>query len=447
MPPTDSRNNQTDKISTPVTPDQRFKARHLRINSVEPSPDGGVALWPSDSTYRHPSSNNNYTDHGTAQLTAATPRPSESTQVLASPSRLANIRIRRSHHGSVLLQSPARAGHAARMRQIFEDASLEQQTPQTDRGALYPQLPNVSRRASSPTEHNGHAQNQTQRSSCVRGPESLCTSTSSVRPIPHRTQVSFTGVSEQSSESWSDDSGYFITGSRNRSSTLTFAPNDRIAEWLTDVSTPQRDEHSANGQEDYDISPGFCQHFPSDFGDNKSKSTKQPQTRRPVRLVDADPFLTNEYIYGELGSSLPFSSLFGSIPDPWEIPTHPPPTNAATQPTVTIRPYPRHSPTKHDRTHSEGGIQLSPLSPNVCVERGPSRYHSSRNLRDNDRASPTKTRCGPLKENVTVDHGEAKDDEHDTPTAPCKIGVGTRFQHPRHTARKGLGRWARRDEP
>ncbi|KNG47353.1 hypothetical protein TW65_05905 [Stemphylium lycopersici] len=360
VPPADSGNNETDKISTPVTPEQRFRARRLRINSAEPSADGGIALWPSDFTCRHPSSSNNYTGHGNAQLTAATPRPSESIQILASPSRLANIRIRRSHHGSLLLRSPARAGHAARMRQIFEDASLKQQTPQVDRGALYPQLPNVSRRASPPIEHNGYAQNQSQRSPCIRRPESLRTSASSVRPIPRRTQVSFARASEQSSESWSDDSGYFVPRSRHRSSTLTFAPNDRIAEWLTGVSTPQRDEGGANDQEDHEISPGFCQHFPSDFGDDKSKGTKQPHARRTVKLVDGDPFFAKEYIHGKLGSSLSFSSRFGSIPDPWDMPTHPRPTNVATQPTVTIRPYPYHSPTKHDRIPSEGGSNSVP---------------------------------------------------------------------------------------
>jgi hypothetical protein len=66
----------------------------------------------------------------------------------------------------------------------------------------------------------------------------------------------------------------------------------------------------------------------------------------------------------------------------------------------------------------EAGMQLSPLSPNVCIERGPSRYHSNRTSRaPSSITTPckdryTKPNSGPrMKENVLREELSTKGQE------------------------------------
>lgn len=350
--------------------------------------------------------------------------------------------MRRSHHGSLLLQSPARAGHAARMRQIFEDASREQHTRQPASHTLYPQLANVSRKASPPLAlvHNGRVRARFQQNPPTPRPPSRCmSSTTSFRASADDAPSAFVGLSAQSSESWSDDSAYLVARSRNPTSALAFVPNGRISEWLAGVSTPDWDqdgseeEEEEKEQEDGHARSEFCQHFSAEFShEAASRHIRQsPKPWRPVRIKPLDPFGRQEHTYTET-QPLAFHS-FSPFHD---MTANPRPTFSAQRPTTPGPSNKQALPSSNDQ------IQYTPLSPNICIERGPSRYRSSRNRHLTNRTSPTKTPHSVCKENTLptcLDNAHA----NSTPEAPCKVGVGTRFQHPRHTARQGLGRWAR----
>jgi hypothetical protein len=492
--------NGNEEIRAPVTPNQRLRSirssRLLRISSAQPSPDGGILLGPSENTHTFSATDGILTSNGPSQVIATPSMGSDADPWIASPSKLANIRIRRCHNGSSLLQSPARAGHTARMKQIFEEAGREQHTPQVDKGVLYPQLPNISRKASPPPEHSQH---HTPHSSPIRRPESLCMSnisptrrpeslcmsTSPFRIVSQQPQGDRFSVSEQSSESWSDDSGYFVASSRNQTANLTVCAIERITDWLVSVAASKSEEglvdpigdercdsrqslqYAHSELDDYFSTKDF-EHLPPPFFENYKSCP-------PLPPMSQDPFVRDENV-----TSGP--SLFNRRQIPRPFPT----TNslAATSSTVIIRPHPspikRHnsafntlpldstpqrSPSKN-LILEEGGVQLSPLSPNVCIERGPSRYHSAHRRSNADhtgtptkeyilsssplspnkewlsshlQVSPTREHLqvvAQLKENNAAGKGETERE------SPCKIGVGTRFQHPRHQAYGG-SRWGR----
>jgi hypothetical protein len=290
--------------------------------------------------------------------------------------------------------------------------------PQDGRGVLYPQLPNIPRKASPPPEHT-----QTPSSSPIRRPEFLCSSAESLRDVPSEPLVHYSPVSERSSASWSDDSGYFIAGSCTRMSTLTLPPKERITEWLVSVSTPEYETDAG----EYTVRDDSCEYLQcplpqldSNFSTkhNECSPWSYSDVSKPLlhpQTLAQDPFIQDE----SNRTALPLLTTrrapknFSNIT--------PSPISPGTSPSPVItRPRPSPIPLRSASECSvrdEGGIQLSPLSPNVCVERGPARYHATRALR--------------FKENVGT-RPESTSGASSTPLTPCKIGVGTRFQHARH---------------
>ncbi|KAG9189676.1 hypothetical protein G6011_06544 [Alternaria panax] len=358
----------------PVTPSQSSKRLHLHVDSVRASPDGGIAIGPSDGAYTSCITNNISTNHGYAQPIQVTSGLLKSNDLLDSPSKQANIRVRRANNAPALLQSPARAGHAARMRQIFEDAGRGHTSTQPEQTLLYPQLPNISRKASPTREHNRDEQHCAPTSSPTRRPKSLCVSTSSFRIVQHKPQLNSPHISEQSSESWSDDTGYFVAGSRNRTSSLTIPSRDRICDWLTSVSecelkTPTVGDE-IEGQSGNFSSPLALPPKLTDV-DVVNKSPEQSPTSACDTAIQ-DPFL-------DFDSDPRTPSLFKGLPArrfPALSSSKPLTSQAQTQSAETVTIHSRTSPAKRSILE-DGGVQLSPLSPNVCIERGPTRYHSA----------------------------------------------------------------------
>ncbi|CAN9327191.1 unnamed protein product [Alternaria alternata] len=316
----------------PVTPSPGSIRPLLHVDSVKGSPDGGIALEPSDGAHTSLTTNDIFTDHGFAQpirLASKLPGPDDS---LSSPTKQANIRVRRANNGSALLQSPARAGHAARMRQIFEDASRDHISPQTESECNTPTVKD---------------ENECQHSSF-----------SSLLPPPPK----LTGI-------------------------------DLLHKSSEQSPTPTCDATIQDPFLDFDTNP----RTPSLF--------KSLPARRFPNTSSSKPLTTQ--------------------------------TQAQSTETVTVRS--RNSPARQS-IFEDGGVQLSPLSPNVCIERGPTRYHSAR--------------TSPIKERRAMRYNENRDEDggiglaqteagvQDSPLAPCKIGAGTRFQHPRHGVR-GFGRFGR----
>ncbi|KAF5850648.1 hypothetical protein GGP41_010302 [Bipolaris sorokiniana] len=406
----------TDNISTPVTPADRFRTRPLRNDSAESSLDAAVAS--PNRAYAHPCLHHDSANYPNALHNTPPLKPAESRPRPVSPLGLANVRIRRSHHGSRLLQSPARAGHAARMRQLFEDASHEQQTLQPAH-LPYPQLPNISAKASSPLARCGHVHNHSQQAtSPVRRLESLCIPTT-LLPSP---RPGFAKTSQQSSESWSDDSGYLIPGSRskpNPKSIRASVLDDHISKWLTGVSTPNGHEPYAKPPQPNTYSrPQFCQRSSSNFSETASRSGQEALEAPSANTVTIrDVFHTR--------------------------------TESTIHPTTPLHSRPRDA--NNQVLSPDPDLELSPLSPNVCIERGPSRYHSSRNL--HSAASPTKSLYVSSKENatppndITSHHAQRGSSGGGAQESPCKIGIGTRFQHPSHTPHTSRGIRTRHVDP
>ncbi|EUC47856.1 hypothetical protein COCMIDRAFT_3165 [Bipolaris oryzae ATCC 44560] len=402
----------TDNISTPVTPADRFRTRPLRNDSAESSLDAAAAS--PNRAYAHPCPHHDSANYPNALPNTPPLKPAESRSRPVSPLGLANVRIRRSHHGSRLLQSPARAGHAARMRQLFEDASHEQQTLQPSH-LPYPQLPNISAKASSPLARRGHVHSHSQQAttSPIRRLESLCIATTLLPGPP----PGFAKTSQQSSQSWSDDSGYLIPGSRNKPNPKSIRASvldDRISRWLTGVSTPNVHEPYAKlPQPNTYPKPQFCQRPSSNLSETASRSGQ-------------------EALEASLADTVTIRDVF----------------HIRTESTIRLATPPQLRPRAANNQVSfpDPDIQLSPLSPNVCIERGPSRYHSSRNLHNT--ASPTKSHYVSSKENAaptnTPSHHAQRGSAQDS---PCKIGIGTRFQHPSHTTHTSREIRTRRVDP
>lgn len=320
-----------------------------------------------------------------------------STQHLASPTRTANVRIRRSNYGcSTLSYSPARAGYATRMRQLFEEAGRVDDSPK-----LYPQLPNISRKASASPSRRPLGQLSTTLPSYR--PESLCLATSLpiAEPSVSDAQASLLHPSERSSGSWSDDSGYIVTNSRGRRCSFSVPPKERIYTWLSDIS-------------DYEGSHVGVEEQPASIqGQQHQNPADSLHVLLESQVASDDPFVTHD---DETTPGVPSQlHLPQEKTHSFHIPRHVSDVcqrldldlqNDTESSTPMITTKTLHSESVH---LEEGGVQLSPLSPNVCLERGPSRHHSTRQSSDSNIINtPCKDRLyksfqpGGLKENVVL---------------------------------------------
>ncbi|CAO2657414.1 Nn.00g035400.m01.CDS01 [Neocucurbitaria sp. VM-36] len=456
LPRVDVVTEETNHVppGTPVTPDQRLHGPNRIQGSYnnERSPDRNSALGQSEAPNAATSAN----------------LRCRSTLPPASPSRTANVRIRRSQHSSTLLESPACAGHAARMKQIFEDASCGYYTTQDHASALYPQLPNISRKASPPPFHTRSIQREAPGTPPDRPLAPLCLSMKDLpaAPRPELPGPNLSVLSERTSGSWSDDSGYFIADSRGQASAATTLSNDRIIDWLQKVSRVGSHATEDSIADESDGNHEFRPSAPSSINTQTLTTAESYEidadaqhSDQPLRTRGNDPFISDNsnssasLLLGLRGDQEPFSlSCYRNIR----------PTNATdnykrlnfsraealclhsgadgpalTTPSSTPLPPSQHNPTSTPVKHpapNVDGTQLSPLSPNVCIERGPSRYHSNcKSLNDNDLTStPTIAQsridehAPQLKENVSL--SEEKSVSLSSPLASRSARAGTRFQ-------------------
>lgn len=151
-----------------------------------------------------------------------TPLPNS---VSETSQQLANNIKRRTDHGSLLLQSPARLGYHDRMRQIFENANHTVPISPHKEKVTYPQLLSTPRRtfplqkyrkgnevsySSKPSFHP--------RGRAILGIENL-----------HREPT------EHTVDSWTDDSGYLHTEPHVRLPDAGYSTH-RILQWLSNVA-------------------------------------------------------------------------------------------------------------------------------------------------------------------------------------------------------------------
>ncbi len=315
---------------------------------------------------------------------------------------------------------------------MFEEARHEYTSTRDNGKILYPQLPNISEKVllSSPFHRQHWQLNPCNTSDCR--PESLCLppSVDLTFPRPDQSYKNLSRQSESSSGSWSDDSGYFITASHSRLSGLLKAPSEQIHDWLRGVSTCRQDSVDEYART-LDLDDLGKDEYASD--QDYEDSSVSLSNRNQEELTDFDfsrPLRGESFIegtaQGSASSGFNHSETVGLSSSPSALTAH-----SNTNPHVIKRtdtdlsgaalpfspstPTPRteavdvvmKSPTK-DSFPSDDDMELSPLSPNVCIERGPSRYHSNRRLNKASNPSPLrrwqqhKHQPSRLKENVTM---------------------------------------------
>jgi hypothetical protein len=414
---------------TPMTNDQVSVPNHLatpteRDNTVAP-PNGSINLMPCRSPYSQISKTIKDRSH----------------QQSVSPGRAANISVRR----SALLQSPARAGYTTRMRQIFEDAGRGHPELHCSPDHLYPQLPNISRKAS-PSPVRSPSQNR------INSSLKLCLASSDhseklslIVAATDKTFVNHPHASERSSGSWSDDSGYIIAASRVRGGSFVIPLDERIHQWLADLSDTKTEEHAQNDSDEaWRLASPIKQHgrcsapFPPSLNTAQGEATPSMSLRDDRSMLLPTNWSSSNDLYmcdadSRCYDTAPLSSLqikdtivteSGRRPSDNETSIHtsldrkyqqemrtPSPIEGIRMSSKSYTPKPDTNmlPSQNE-VLEEDDIQLSPLSPNVCVERGPSRYHSDR--RPRDMTTPCKGRpvvhfgAPRLKENMVVDEGD-----------------------------------------
>lgn len=414
---------------TPVTPNQTPSS--VRIDNDisvlqdqhSPSPNGGIALR-----------SETLTDSFVDLRTTLSPR---------TPSAAANTRIRRSRHKTVLTQSPARASYASRMRQIFEDASRECGAANHG-GTLYPQLPNISRRASPPAHNtNVHMNDAYSKLSDSRlGSLIQSADLPLVEPQFEQPSVTCLTLCKRTSGSWSDDSGYLIAETYRKPG-LEASPTARVHAWLSCVAgalQPEDDARLIDREERYI----------NRYGLDSALSMDPFIERMPFcsqKTMAEDPSL-----YDECHSNANRQSAKKDGPDRFyrqanpqalerdmsenckqlyyceNTPTAVSGDRSCSTPILQTKPLPKTGE-KLDHTVTtspvsrlgldDGGIELSPLSPNVCVERGPSRHHSNRKP-FNHGSTPTMYKGGIALNPLVSQHKE----NMALPTV-CTPGIGS----------------------
>jgi hypothetical protein len=335
------------------------------------------------------------------------------------------------------------------MRQLFEEAGRDPSEPQRTSSTLYPQLANISRKAS-PSPATSPVRNQThQRSTTDELPkyrlESLCLSTNlpSVVASTGEAHASLAHQFERSSGSWSDDSGYILTNnSQARGSSLDLPPNERIHAWLSRLPDQkgiefeeewhmesvslEEDSNAIGAQHDQDEMPTFLSHR------KRGDDVLFPGHRSPFSMVDESSTNVSRLDWQGLHTVLTMPER-GSSRHTYDNCKHldhiPPPTSHSR----TSLQYDEYIPESRDRSSDpqifeEDDMQLSPLSPNVCIERGPSRYNSRSKPRDlttpcND-GPAIHFRAPRLKENVLLKN--EGNSSGNGPFTPCNNRVNRR---------------------
>ncbi|KAJ4992771.1 hypothetical protein SVAN01_01817 [Stagonosporopsis vannaccii] len=269
------------------------------------------------------------TSANTADTTPLIGEVEEQQLLSSSLPYTANTSARRRCRDTAVLYSPARRGHSACMRQIFDVNQQPALYARENQDVIYPALSNVSRQRSPFNKHP-------------------------VADIPTAFQCTANG-DPVSSESWHDDLGYLHGDAQCVSTRLASSPDGKVNDWLSATDDDSSESTNA-GMSEHASQPEHRQHItPNERNFKHDTPSNSPMTSPRQSLVTT--------------------------------PTHR--HRRAVQDNMVV--YSCTSPTDRGGLGLEE-LQLSPLSPNVCTERGPSRYHESRRARVTIDTSPTKTK-------------------------------------------------------
>lgn len=256
------------------------------------------------------------------------------------------------------------------MRQIF-DVNRQRQENQD---VIYPALPNVSRQllprekrlvTDSPTSHY--------RYHCTRQSPHL--NQAVVQDNPTSSQATANN-DQASSETWSDDSGYLVSDGECVSTTTSFVAlsDGKVNYWLSapyDNTFESNEENMSEHTAQSDYLPGLRQPVTPDktiFGEDVPSNTANMNPRRSMLGTQAHRHASDTYKRIELASLdvQQAGQTLKLIDTSMQL--------GAEQLKTT---HHRQASTPACRDPGLGEPQLSPLSSNVCVERGPSRYNAS----------------------------------------------------------------------
>jgi hypothetical protein len=350
----------------------------------------------------------------------ATPDTHQTRELqLLSPSRRANTGARRCKVESTLLRSPARPGYSACMRQIFDHPPL---TLQQSQDVVYPALANVSRQVSPTRKHQTVMDN-------VPMPDKHQTQHRSFPPNTSgnvglsRTEASHENIPPYPaapSEAWSDDSSYLSIQVRCHPKDIEESLPQRIHEWLLQtcngftepVSECPGDQTGEHNHLDYqDLNhQSLCPTIEVMSIDSRpglrvstERTSKNHSQRRGSKVHEKVKFSR---------SHISHSSLRAGQPNQDDK------CRASIKTSATVVTA-RASTPQHCMISPLDEPDTSPLSPDVCTERGPSRYHINR--QSDTIVSPTVTKnrrpsrfqLRRLQKNLTLDGGtQSLDNSH-----------------------------------
>jgi hypothetical protein len=299
-----------------------------------------------------------------------------------SPS--ANTRVRRAQYGLALTQSPARAGHSVRMKEIFGGAEYH------GGNSLYPQLPNISRRVASLPLDNAGEDDKASRNSTPSSTE-LSSDSASLPQAIARPAQEFPGASKLcigesvgNNDSWSDDTGYLDASSSTRSSRINQLPAERIHAWLQTIS-----DCDAVRNHDNDV----CTSPLTSISAAAKKATRSAfeSGQSPLSIMDHPLDRHNQHVDDHddeqdlsLGTNLGIDTA--SHGSTHSRPEHCPDTSMSSS-TFVLSTRKKESSKFPAGKSDEDVVDIKPLSPNVCVERGPSRHHLTPKVHFSDRFS------------------------------------------------------------
>ncbi|KAF2876991.1 hypothetical protein BDV95DRAFT_136139 [Massariosphaeria phaeospora] len=382
----------------------------------------------------------------------------------------ANISRRRTQYSSMLLRSPARPGHSTRMKQIFEVASLEGSDLHQDAEVSYPRLANISSTYASPGPFPTHES---------RGTHTLLPRSGVLVPsagpppiVPDIGRVPKTPIQpcRTPSQSWSDDSGYLIAEPPIASSHGTVSSKAWIDDWLARVS--HEDDPSSVSTVDSSIAT-HQQYTSTGSARNLLRYPKvrlQRQTHEvapsahPPASVD-DPFLSGFTVTKSIVDGLrkdPKADRLASIRSKKTKakPKHDSPPRSASRrhvsdvckvldfdpssaivtshtldnsSTFPAPSTPVNISTPEQTTGADDDMmQLTPLSSNVCIERGPSRCHS---IQKSQAASQAKDLAEAITWTPTRTSDFRKENAHTKIATPWKSETPQTLRSARRTTR------------
>ncbi len=298
---------------------------------------------------------------------------SKEFQTLTSPSNAANSSARR-RRDTALLHSPARRSHSACMRQIFDNKQQYAFQLPVPPDMSYPSLPNVSRPISSLRERLAMGSPTTRVQSRQPPPLSkdATEAPSAFEPQPRY----ILDHHSTPSESWSGDSGYLYADGSSVPTDAAAAASSvvRVSDWLS-ATFDNKSECTWDAVSE-DIKQDFTpvrSHF----------ITHSNSAHDREKLLTNDPRIDIcQSRLSVLGQHWRSDKCTRPNSDDLE-------TQEAEQRSNCTGTGIDSAPTPGDRI-GPGGLGPSSLSPNVCTDRGPSRYHRDCKAHSTAETSPSK---------------------------------------------------------